>query len=218
MANRKTKVSRGGKKVKTVRNTKNSYSKSKRLKTNSKSKKSFYSSESNRAGTKDKEVRTSSKRINKPKRKVSSESSYISKSYNKKNASGYSTVGRVSKTKKTPRVIKSKSSISGLKRNTNYDNNEYIIGGSSAGVSKDKSYKKTKRGKVKAKGLLNRGVSASGKYTGTISSYKYKKSPSGKTKLKQKTRKSTPSKISKVKKVYKNGVLKRTRTRTKKRK
>ena len=217
MANGKTKKTstRGGKRVTTKKATPSSYSKKTVVKTPRKTSLDSYSDSTKNGVTKfnSKKYKSASLMGGTRKSSYSSSRTLIDKG-NRDSVSGvYTKTTKV----KNPRKTKTKSSTYGSTRSKTYTKDGTITSSRDSNLEKNKTYKSTARGGVKATGRISRyGDSATpGKNIGTAKTYKYTKKPSGSTKLKQYSStfsgKGYTTKVDK----YKGGKLVNSKTKTK---
>lgn len=211
----KIKESRGGKKVTTKKVTPSTNSRKTVVKSPRKTALKSHSSSYKNGVSKlnDKTYKSASSMGGTRKSSSSSTRTYIDKG-NRDSVSGVNT--KTTKVK-NPRKTQVKSSTYGYSGGNTYDKYGSHTSSTDSNLEKDKTYKSTARGSVKATGRTSRyGESSTpNKNIGTTKSYKYTKKPSGSTKLKQSS--STFSGEGYTTKVdkYKGGKLVNSKTKTK---
>lgn len=217
MANGKTKKTstRGGKRVTTKKVTPSSYSKKTVVRAPRKTSLKSSTSSSKKGVDKISNKTYKSASSMGGTRKSSSSSKFTATNKgNRDSASGVNT--KTSKVK-NPRKTQVKSSTYGFSRSGTYDKYGTPTSGTNSYLEKEKKYKSTAGGAVKASGRASRygESSAPNKNIGTSKTYKYKKKPSGSTKLKQRSstfnEKGFTTKVNK----YKGGKMTSSKTRTK---
>lgn len=217
MANDKTKKTstRGGKKVTTKKVTPSTYSRKTVVKSPRKTAlKSYSSSYKNGVGKLNDKTYKSASSLGGTRK---SSSSSTKTTIDKKNRYSVSGVNTKTTKVKNPRKTKTKSGTYGYSRGSNYDKDGLTISSTDSNLEKNKTYKSTARGRVKATERVSRyGESSTpDKNIGTTKSYKYTKKPSGSTKLKQRSStfsgKGYTAKVDK----YKGGKLVNSKTKTK---
>lgn len=211
----KKRVSRGGKKVTTKKITNDSSSKKTVVKSPRKTSLKSYSSSYKEGVTKfdDKTYKSASSMGGTRKSSSSSKFTATNKG-NRDSASGVNT--KTSKVK-NPRKTQVKSSTYGFSRSGTYDKYGTPTSGTNSYLEKEKKYKSTAGGAVKASGRASRyGESSTpNKNIGTSKTYKYKKTPSGSTKLRQSSSTFNEKGYTTNVKKYKNGNLAKSKTRSK---